>query len=51
MTSTLLALLHGDTVRADTAMTGTINPDGSAGPVGGIPLKIEGAKEKGLKRL
>lgn len=51
MTSSLLALLHGDTVRTDTTMTGTINPDGSSGPVGGIPLKIEGAKEKGLKRF
>ncbi|MBV9272252.1 MAG: hypothetical protein JO333_00005, partial [Verrucomicrobia bacterium] len=51
MTSALLALLHGDTPRADTTMTGTINPDGTAGPVGGIPLKIEGAKEKGLKRF
>src|SRR5262249_52470205 len=51
MTSSLIALLHGDVPRADTTMTGTINPDGSAGPVGGIPLKIEGAKEKGLIRF
>jgi predicted S18 family serine protease len=37
-TSGLLALLvdHGP-LRADTTMTGTINPDGTVGPVGGIP--------------
>ena len=28
-------------------MTGTINPDGTAGPVGGIPQKLAGAAEKG----
>ena len=35
MTATMLALLRGKTPRADTTMTGTINPDGSAGPVAG----------------
>jgi uncharacterized protein len=30
------------------AATGTINPDGTIGPVGGIPAKAEGAKEAGL---
>jgi uncharacterized protein len=31
------------------AGTGTINPDGTIGPVGGIPAKAEGAKEAGIK--
>lgn len=43
----VLAAILDDEVRADTAMTGTINPDGSIGPVGGIPQKLEGAAEAG----
>jgi len=31
------------------AGTGTINPDGTIGPVGGIPAKAEGAKEAGIR--
>lgn len=46
-TAGFLALLRGDAVRADVTMTGTINPDGTAGPVGGIPQKLAGAAEKG----
>ncbi len=49
MTVAILAAIRGDTVRADAAMTGTINPDGMIGPVGGIPHKIEGAAEAGKK--
>ncbi|MHB1260230.1 MAG: S16 family serine protease [Thermoplasmatota archaeon] len=30
------------------AATGTINPDGTVGPVGGIPAKAEGAKAAGI---
>lgn len=45
----VLAGLLGDTVRDDSAMTGTINPDGTIGPVGGIPQKIEGAHSLGRK--
>ncbi|MEM1303539.1 MAG: S16 family serine protease [Planctomycetota bacterium] len=45
----VLAALRGDTVRDDVAMTGTINPDGTIGPVGGIPHKISGAAEAGMK--
>ncbi|MGA1131665.1 MAG: S16 family serine protease [Prochlorotrichaceae cyanobacterium] len=44
-TAAILAALRGDSVRSDVAMTGTINPDGSIGPVGGIEAKLEGAKE------
>lgn len=49
MTCGVLAAARGDTLREDAAMTGTINPDGSIGPVGGISHKIEGAAGKGMK--
>nr|WP_290668595.1 S16 family serine protease [Ardenticatena sp.] len=49
MTVGVLAALNGKTMREDAAMTGTINPDGTVGPVGGIPHKIEGAAEQGIK--
>ena len=32
-------------------MTGTINPDGTVGPVGGIPEKVAGAADKGIKTV
>lgn len=51
MTATMMALLNGVEVRPDVTMTGTVNPDGSAGPVGGIPQKMEGAKRQGMKRF
>jgi predicted S18 family serine protease len=51
LTSTMVALLRGAQPRADTTMTGTINPDGSSGPVGGIVQKMEGAAKAGLKRF
>lgn len=31
------------------AATGTINPDGTIGPVGGIPAKAEGARDAGIR--
>ncbi len=49
MTIGVLAAVRGDTPKPDAAMTGTINPDGTIGPVGGIRFKIEGAAEKGMK--
>jgi hypothetical protein len=49
MTTALLAALLGDTVRPDATMTGIINPDGTIGPVGGIPHKIDGAAAQGKK--
>jgi hypothetical protein len=49
LTTALLAALLGDTVRPDATMTGIINPDGTIGPVGGIPHKIDGAAERGKK--
>ena len=35
----------------DITMTGTINPDGTVGPVGGIPEKIAGTAKAGYKRI
>jgi hypothetical protein len=51
MTCGVLAAVRGDKMRPDAAMTGTINPDGSIGPVGGIAHKISGAAEKGMKLI
>lgn len=50
-TTSTLALILGDSIRPDATMTGTISPDGSIGPVGGIPLKIKGARERGKRRV
>jgi hypothetical protein len=50
-TTAMVALLRNAKLRTDSTMTGTVNPDGTAGPVGGIVQKMEGAKEKGLKRF
>lgn len=49
MTATMVALIRGDEVRSDATMTGTINPDGSIGPVGGITHKLSGAHASGIK--
>lgn len=51
MTAGYLAALLGYPVDAAATMTGTINPDGTIGPVGGIPQKFEAAIAKGKKRL
>ncbi len=51
MTTALLAALLGDTVRPEATMTGIINPDGTIGPVGGIPHKIDGAAAQGKKLI
>ncbi len=42
MTIGVLAVLRGDKLASDITMTGTINPDGTVGPVGGIPYKVQG---------
>jgi len=49
MTVGVLAALRGAKVRDDVTMTGTINPDGTIGPVGGIPHKLDGAAKAGKK--
>ncbi|MGD9722863.1 MAG: S16 family serine protease [Pirellulales bacterium] len=51
MTVGVLAAVRGDPLRTDAAMTGTINPDGSIGPVGGIVHKIDGAAAQGMKLM
>jgi len=45
----LVAAIRGDEIKSDVTMTGTINPDGTIGPVSGIPLKIDGAARAGKK--
>ena len=50
-TVALLALLRGDSLDASVTMTGTINPDGTVGPVGGIPEKVLGLGEQGIKTV
>ncbi|MBK9032849.1 MAG: hypothetical protein IPL61_16520 [Myxococcales bacterium] len=51
MTAGYLAGLLGYAVSPEATMTGIINPDGTIGPVGGIPQKFEAAIAKGKKRL
>jgi len=51
LTIGVLSAVLGDTLRDDVTMTGTINPDGMIGPVGGIPYKLEGAAKAGMKRV
>ncbi|NOY11782.1 MAG: serine protease-like protein, partial [Archaeoglobi archaeon] len=43
MTIATIAALENLTLRDDVFMTGMIYPDGSIGPVGGIPYKLEAA--------
>lgn len=47
MTVAVLAGFLGDEVNPNVTMTGTVNPDGTIGPVGGIPHKLEGAAAAG----
>lgn len=51
MTVGVAAAVNGDTIDKSVSMTGTINPDGSIGPVSGIPEKIQGAKEAGKRKV
>jgi len=51
MTATVVALLEGWEMDEDTVMTGMINPDGSIGPIGGIPYKIDAAASVGATRF
>ncbi|MEO8701520.1 MAG: S16 family serine protease [Kofleriaceae bacterium] len=51
MTGGFLATMTGEKIDPTVTMTGIINPDGTIGPVGGIPEKFKGNLEKGKKRL
>lgn len=46
-----LAVMRGEKFLEKTAMTGTIQPDGSVGPVGGVPEKVKGASENGYTKV
>jgi len=48
MTALLLSALTGKELRNDFSITGTIETDGSIGPVGGIPLKAEAVAKSGI---
>ncbi|MHC1596950.1 MAG: S16 family serine protease [Methermicoccaceae archaeon] len=49
MTVATIASLLNLSMRDDVVMTGMINPDGSVGPVGGIPAKLRAAASEGVK--
>lgn len=49
MAAAFISGLNGDDLKADVGMTGTINPDGTIGAVGGIQYKIEAAAKEGIK--
>ncbi|MFZ4584549.1 MAG: S16 family serine protease [Acidimicrobiia bacterium] len=49
MTTATLSLIKGTKLNPDVTMTGTINPDGTVGPVGGIPYKLDGVKKANKK--
>lgn len=51
MTVGILSIMRGDKLKDDVTMTGTINPDGTVGPVGGIPYKVDGVKKARKKRM
>ncbi len=51
MAGGFLATMTGEKIDPTVTMTGIINPDGTIGPVGGIPEKFKGSMEKGKKRL
>ena len=47
----VVAALQGWDVRHDVLMTGTINPDGTVGAVGGVPEKAAAAAQAGMRRF
>lgn len=51
MTVATVALLENWSLDDKTVMTGMINPDGSIGPIGGIPQKIDAAASVGATRF
>jgi uncharacterized protein len=51
MTIAVISLLENWTIDNTTVMTGMINPDGSIGPIGGIPYKIDAAHSVGATRF
>lgn|GEM_PF-1943857 len=51
LTAAIAVGLTGVPTRKDVALTGTINPDGSLGPVAGIPQKFRAAIANGKTKL
>jgi uncharacterized protein len=51
MTVATISLLENWEMDNETIMTGMINPDGSIGPIGGIPQKIDAAYSVGAKHF
>jgi len=51
MTAAVISLLEHWDMDEKTVMTGMINPDGSIGPIGGIPYKIDAAHSVGATRF
>jgi uncharacterized protein len=51
MTVATISLLKGWEMDSRTVMTGMINPDGSIGPIGGIPQKIDAAYSEGANHF
>ncbi len=49
MTASFVSGVLGHDMKSDIAFTGTINPDGSIGPVGGIQYKLEAVAKDGKK--
>jgi uncharacterized protein len=50
-TAAMMAAITGARINPRATMTGTVNPDGSVGPVGGIAEKYKGALKLGYKVL
>lgn len=46
-----LAVFRGDTIKPGIAMTGTIEPNGKIGRVGGIPFKLKAAAREGYRTV
>lgn len=51
LTAAMMAGLTGAKARPGFTMTGTVNPDGTIGPVNGIPQKFRAAVAAGKRRL
>lgn len=49
LTISTIAALEGKQLNHSVMITGTINPDGTIGPVGGIPAKASAAKDSGAQ--
>lgn len=47
ITAAIIAAIRGDNISSSVYATGTINPDGSVGPVGGVAEKAVAAAESG----